>query len=407
MHHFIYPSKTSWISSGSNKRTSGITQTDQNFGKDEILELKKEFFNNTFDYPSRILLQFSGDEFNEVSNSMAGQNIDYRRPNVIDTQAKFFLRLYEAEGNNATAPSYSIAVYPLSQSWEEGTGKFVNSPKVTNGCSWQYRFNPLNSTTATNTLTWSRAGEDAAGKLLEATDGQGFISSSGNFSTQDFSNSESPDINLEVSSIVRKHLTSSNPGTIINPHVNYQNNGLLLRISGSQETDDTTYANLKFFSRHTNTIFAPRLEVKWDDHTIITGSATGSLTQLTMSGEVDNLIYPIGLRKEYRETEEVKFRFAGRKRYIQKSFTTSVQQVTGSFIPEGSGSYSIIDLGTAETIVPFSPFTSMSCDSTSNYFNQKLSGFYPDRFYKILVKVNYDDGQEIIYDDDFEFKVVR
>ena len=40
MHHFIFPIQDTWISTGSNKVT-GTPETDQNFGKDEILELKK------------------------------------------------------------------------------------------------------------------------------------------------------------------------------------------------------------------------------------------------------------------------------------------------------------------------------------------------------------------------------
>ena len=49
----------------------------------------------------------------------------------------------------------------------------------------------------------------------------------------------------------------------------------------------------------------------------------------------------------------------------------------------------------------------MSCDTTSNYFTQNMDGFYPDRIYKILIKLKYDDGQEQIFDDDFEFKLTR
>ena len=41
------------------------------------------------------------------------------------------------------------------------------------------------------------------------------------------------------------------------------------------------------------------------------------------------------------------------------------------------------------------------------FFNQFLDGFYPDRTYKILLKLKYDDGQEQIFDDDFEFVVRR
>ena len=94
-------------------------------------------------------------------------------------------------------------------------------------------------------------------------------------------------------------------------------------------------------------------------------------------------------------------------RYIQKTFSTSVQTITGSYIPEGSGSYSIVDVATGESIIPFSDYTKLSCDSTSNYFIQWLNGFAPDRVYKILLKLNGDDGQEQIFDEGFEFIVTR
>ena len=68
MHHFIFPNKTAWISSGSNSATTGISQRDQNFGQDEILELKKEYFNLTFDYPTRFLVQF---KLNDIEASLS------------------------------------------------------------------------------------------------------------------------------------------------------------------------------------------------------------------------------------------------------------------------------------------------------------------------------------------------
>jgi len=163
------------------------------------------------------------------------------------------------------------------------------------------------------------------------------------------------------------------------------------------------FSTKKFFSRNTHTIFSPRLEVQWDDHSPCTGSNTGSLTALDISGNAENYLYPIHFREAYKENETVKFRFGARKRYIQKSFSTSVQTVSGSFIPHGSGSYSIIDMATNESVVPFSAYTTMSCDTTSNYFKQDLNAFEPNRAYKILIKVNHNDGQKIIYDNDFEF----
>ena len=126
---------------------------------------------------------------------------------------------------------------------------------------------------------------------------------------------------------------------------------------------------------------------------------------MDLSGKVENYVYPMHFREAYKETEKVKFRFGARKRYIDKSFTTSVQSVsaTGSYFAEGSASYSIIDLATNESMVPFSAYTTMSCDTTSPYFMQDLNGFEPNRAYKILVKVKHNDDQKIIYDDGFEF----
>ena len=373
MHHFIYPTKTVWISSGSS-HIDGTSYRDQNFGKDEILELKKEFWNLSFDYPTRVLIDFKGTEFTNLSQSI--------HTGEIPTNAKFNLRLYEAEGNQELSNEYKLVTFPLSQSWDEGLGKFGDRPKVTNGTSWENRNNYPGSTE----VTWSNA---------NGTPVYGGNNLTVSHSVQSFSN-ESPDVNVEITDMVNGWLKKQ-----------YDNNGLLLRFSGSQETDTETFGQLKFFSRNTNTIYSPKLEVKWDDHSPCSGSNTGSLLPLSMSGLVDNYIYPKHFKYSYKEDEKVKFRFGARKRYIQKTFSTSVQTVTGSFIPEGSGSYSILDIATGETIVPFSAYTSMSCDTEGNYFIQWLNGFQPDRIYKILLKLKYGDGQEHIIDDDFEFKVVR
>ena len=81
--------------------------------------------------------------------------------------------------------------------------------------------------------------------------------------------------------------------------------------------------------------------------------------------------------------------------------------LTSSFyIPEGKGLYSIVDIATNTPIVPFSAYTSMSCDSNSTYFDQWLNTFEPGRYYKVLFKLKYDDAQELIIDNNEEFKVI-
>ena len=361
MHRYFFTTKDAFISSGSNE-TTGEDFKDKNTGQDEILELKKVFFDRSFSFPTRILLQFDTDEIETYISS-----------SVLPYDYELNLRLYETEGTSGLSEDYIIAAYPLSESWEEGVGKEADVPKTIEGCSWKHRQNRDNA----SEISWV----DAGGTYLSGS----------NEKTQSFS-SESPDINMDITSMVNKWFDGTN-----------QNYGLLLRFSGSRETSTGSFEDLKFFSRQTNTIYSPKIELKWDDHLPATGSNTGSLTPLDLSGNTENYLYQLHAREAYKENETVKFRFGARKRYIDKSFSTSVQTVSGSYFAEGSASYSIIDMATNDDVVPFSSYTTMSCDPISPYFKQDLNAFEPNRAYKILVKVKHNDSQTIIYDDDFEF----
>ena len=360
MHKYFFTTKDTFINSGSDQIT-GEDFKNKNVGQDEILELKKVFFDRTFSHPTRVLLQFDTDEIETYISS-----------SVLPSNYQLNLRLYETEGTSGLTEEYTVAAYPLSQEWDEGVGKESDVPKTTDGCSWLHRKN-----------------REGASELDWTTPGGTYIA--GDEVTQSFS-SESPDINMDITTMAKKWFGGVN--------TNY---GLLIRLSGSRETSSGSFEDIKFFSRQTNTIYSPKIELKWDDHLPATGSNTGSLTELDVSGNSENYLYPIHFKEAYKENETVKFRFGARKRYIQKSFTTSVQTVSGSFIPNGKGSSSIIDMATNESVVPFSAYTTMSCDTTSNYFKQDLNAFEPNRAYKILIKVNHNDGQEIIYDNDFEF----
>tara|TARA_Y100001963_G_scaffold144709_1_gene217192 strand:+ start:6573 stop:7697 length:1125 start_codon:yes stop_codon:yes gene_type:complete len=374
MHYFIFPTADTWISSGSS-HIDGTDFKDQNFGKDQVLEIKKEFWNKAFDYPTRTLITFAGEGFTEMSQSIVDGDIP--------TDAKFYLRMFEAQGNTDMSLEYTLGIQPISQSWIEGTGKYLDDPKTTNGVSWDNRSYPDGG----SETEWVTKG----GAIYYKPSSVLVLSGS----TQAFSN-ESPDVNVEVTDMVNMWLKGQE-----------NNNGMLIRFNAGSETDDSTFGKLKFFGKDTHTIYAPRLEVRWDGHKPVTGSNTGSLTQLDVSGQVDNHIYTIAWNDKYRETDKPKFRIGARKQFIQKSFSTSYNTISGSFIPEGSGSYAIVDVATGEKVIDFSDNSKLSCDSKSNYFIEYMNGLFPDRTYKVLIKVKYNDGQERIYDNDFEFKLVR
>ena len=127
MHRYFFTTKDAFISSGSNDIT-GEDFKDKNTGQDEVLELKKVFFDREFAYTTRVLLQFDASKIeNYISSS------------VLPNTYKLNLRLYETEGTSGLSEDYTIAAYPLSESWDEGTGKELDVPKTIVGCSLKYR----------------------------------------------------------------------------------------------------------------------------------------------------------------------------------------------------------------------------------------------------------------------------
>ena len=403
MHYFIFPNKDSYITETSPTYvTEYADSVSKNYGYDEIVELKKNFENSyaTGAYNvSRILIQF---DYSGVEEEITKGNI---------TNPKYYLRMYEIEGQKETQDSYVVGGYMLSQSWDEGTGKRFDDklPISASGVTWESAsyghqwFNMWNSGSLVVTFGSYYSEFDSTDVTFgSATASVDFIDTGSRASmggiwfrdegfeaSQSFTN-QSPDIEMDITDIAKKHINED-----------ITNNGLILKFSGSYEGDSTPQ-HLKFFSRHTHTIYSPKLEVRWDDSNY---TSTSSLTHLTMSGVEDNYFYIKGLQKNYRESEKVKFRIGARKKYEQKTFQKSM--LTSSFIvPKDSMEYSIIDVGTNTPIVPFGNYTSMSCDGNGMYFNQWFNTFEPGRYYKVLFKVIYDGNQEVVYDNNEEFKII-
>tara|TARA_Y100001938_G_scaffold150087_2_gene239552 strand:- start:1178 stop:1522 length:345 start_codon:yes stop_codon:yes gene_type:complete len=112
-----------------------------------------------------------------------------------------------------------------------------------------------------------------------------------------------------------------------------------------------------------------------------------------------------GLRAEYNEKGKERFRVVGRERYPERTFATSSEFQTIKYLPTSSY-YSIRDAHTDEVLIPFDDYTKLSCDANGNFFDLWMDSFQPERFYKIVYKVTYDNTTKY-FDNDFSFKIVR
>ena len=329
MYHFIYPSKDSYIYEVN-------TNSEKNFGGDGNLVLKKDFDVNSLKGVSRVLLNF---DLSELSQSIVS--------NTIPTDAKYFLRLYEQK-TSELSPEYSLATFPLSSSWEDGTGYTTQDPNSRNGVSW------VRSDESFDNTTWVKNSGPYDSGSRSVAGGGIWVTGSAEW-------------------------------------------------SGSQEDSSDYSGDINFFSSNADSIYSPKIEVRWDSHTTI--GDTG-LTQLTIDGTKDNYLYMMNLRDTYKETEKPRFRVGARERYQTKSASTTKSTTSPMYVPEGSGSYSIIDVETGTTIVPFGDYSLFSSDSVSNYFKQDLRGFINNRSYRIVLRLKTDDNKLRIFDDNFNFKVV-
>lgn len=361
MHVFLYPEKDTTIYSD---------YTSQNTGKDEILEIINYFQTGSLlssATNSRILLDF---DLSWISSSINLGNI------FVD---KVYLNLYVCNAYELLNDPEKLYIYPVTGSWIEGTGKRLDSTIRSSGATWIYRDGEVTS-------SWNQSGSDyISSSIYEITaslwENENTFQSDGNYIY------ELADVRTDVTSIVRSWLSSS-----------IQENGFLIKRSDDQESNIKEYGTLQFYSMNSHTIYIPRLEFVWDDSIY----NTGSLTQISAS---DSFVFVKQLQSEYNNRSKPKIKVGSRKLYPTKSYTTSNPYSIINYLPTSSY-YSITDAETDSTIIPFDDYSKLSCDSEGNYFNLRMDGLFPERFYKVKIKV-VSGSIENIYDDNYIFKVVR
>jgi hypothetical protein len=344
-----------------------------NSGLDEILELSTFYTTTSTNEVSRILIKFPQDQISDVIiNKVANSSFDA------------YLKLYLANATEIPL-DYTIFSHPLSGSWNMGTGRAANLPITTDGVSWQFRDQLSGSAWTTGTFpgrtTGSYTGSNAGGGVWNVTASYA--------SSQSFTYITPKDIELKVTNAV----LAWNSGSI-------SNDGLILKHSSSIEFTSASKFELKYFSGNTHTIYPPCLEIRWNDFSY----NTGSLSVITSNQVVATLA---SNKNEYQQDSVQRFRVNIRDRYPARAFQTSSVYLNNKALPTSSY-WSIKDLDTEEIVIDYdTTYTKISCDSTGNYFDVYMNGLEPERYYKVLFKTILADGETLVLDQDYIFKVIR
>tara|TARA_B110001452_G_scaffold88711_1_gene72702 strand:+ start:3712 stop:4863 length:1152 start_codon:yes stop_codon:yes gene_type:complete len=363
---------------------------NMNTGIDPIIEVGNLNVNiNPVPQVFRYLLEFDQDEINSVIDSRVG-----------GTQFSSSLRCFIANAQGVNFNT-NIEVYPISGSWSNGTGTYLDSPFTTDGVSWKNQTFEggqqwsLNGWGTYVTASWSGSNNQGGATW--------YTGSSDPYNTnieaiQSFTLRSQKDLNVPVTDIVKVWYSSSKS---IGGYTNIVNDGFIVKWEEPLEfmTASAIQPIMQFYSVDTNTIYPPQLEIKWDDQSFETGSLPPiQTTDMYVALDSNPGVF-------YSESIN-RFRLNVRPDFPVRTFQTASIDTINHHLPNGS-LYSVKDLDTNETLIEFdNEFTKISCDEQSNYFDIYMNGLQPERYYKILIQTEVS-GSTIVKDDNYYFKVIN
>ncbi len=282
----------------------------------------------------------------------------------VPATASYFLNLRLAEADNVKR-NQEILVYQVSRSWDEGSGFFYQETEnPQDGASWAR---------CTSAVSWSSVGGD----FLTGSTSQSVVLSS--YPLQD--------IRVDVTNILQPFVSQSIQNTF---------HGLGLRFPIADEQDSTNKGNIKIFSTQTHTIHQPTLEVVWDTQTVVTGSLL-PISTLNVKVVASNL------RETYTKGDVDKVTLVVRDQYPLKSFDSVLRYKNKYYLPTSSY-FSVVDVQSNTTVIPFDNYSKINTDATGSYVILDTSPLYPGRFYTLKLKVVKGDYSRVI-DTDTLFKV--
>ena len=377
----LFPIKDSTIYSG---------YPAMNTGLDALLEVTSEYPTTLTPSPrvARSLIKFDQTQIDDIiDNKILGSSWSGSLKSYISV----------AEGIDTTSTMY---VYPVSGSWNNGTGEYLDSPQTTNGVSWVFTNESGSHKWGINDIrpfvTSSYTNGNSGGGTWYTGSNNPQVSSIEKSKT--FSIKSSKDLNVNVTDHIKLWYSSSK--NLDTGYIRVENEGLILKWDNNIEftPSQSIQPIMKFYSGDTNTIYPPSLELKWEDVSYNT-----TLTEISTTDLFIGLDSNPGI---FRSESINRFRLNVRPEFPVRTFQTESLYTTNFALPESSY-YAIKDLDTNEFVIDFdNDFTKISCDNTSNYFDLYMNGLEPERYYKILIKTVIN-GSVIVKDEDYYFKIIN
>jgi len=385
-YYSIFPEKDATIYSHPDR-------TGLNTGRDEILELLEEKDKaKEIYYPSRFLLKFKNTEIKDViENKLTGAAKEVNTSNV-----KVCLEVFASEHKSLHA-NHIVQVYAVSQSWDEGTGRFLNNPTSSNGVTWDMRTDTGSSARAIwATSSFASNSTGSCCDFMPISGGGTWWTGTNYVAETSFSNADNLDLNVNVTKFIQFFSASYYQGATYPTGI--ENEGFIVKKPVATECDaSASFGELQYFSVDTHTIYPPKLTFKWDDSSY---SHSGTILSSSLFLSLyDN-------QKIFQRKSKQRFRLTTRKKYPDRAFVTSSNYLDTAYLPTSSY-YGLRDATTDEIIIPFDTnYTKLSADNDGMYFDLFMEGLQPERYYKLQFRVDSNEGINI-YDKDYYFKVVR
>lgn len=351
MIRFIAPSSDATIYEHMPSHTTGL---------DEILEVGKGPRGST---SIRSLIRFN---MTDIAD---------RLPDGVDIEeVSFRLSLRNANAYSLNRDQ-EVLVHPLTTDWDEGSGYlYQDHVNADDGPSWQY---------AEGETQWGTEGGDFDDQIEGSQQTTWPMS----------------DWEIDVSDVVRSWFGDT-------PSPNY---GMILKFPDPDEQDSSNEGVIKLFSSNTHTIYGPKLLIMWDDQEYEEVLDENNEPVPQDKVDLDRVFITFrNLQPSYKKGEVVRMNIRARNRYPVKGFQDQFSRYEDSlYLPEKTY-YSVVDLSTDTTVIPFSDATKVSSTQNGPYFFMSTEPLHRLRTYKIIFKMVSDEtNQHRIIDNRYHFRIER